>query len=139
MEITQKYEEQFLREFKVLLAKEWGKVDSFDENEYGSNLPRPILAISGGNLLGGLSFTWYPNPEVSGIALWINSVFVIEEQRNLGIGTRLIARATEVAQTNELFVLTGVPSLYEKVGWQFVSAEKSGQILKYMESATGRP
>jgi Acetyltransferase (GNAT) family len=134
MEITKNYQVEELQEFKKMALGEWPSVDFSKENEEGLIAPKPILARKNCLIIGGLSYIWYPNPDQSESALWINTVLVTASCRNHGVGTSLIKFAMqEQAPESELFVYTTFPSLYLKVGWSLVSIDKENHVLKYIK------
>jgi len=108
------------------LTAEWGEVESFD------NVPPPLLAIEGRKLLGGLMFSSFQKPDREEIGLWINALFVAPEHRRKGIGSLLIRAAeAEAARTGEreLFALTDIPKLYQRLGWQCVESSSNGTVV----------
>jgi N-acetylglutamate synthase-like GNAT family acetyltransferase len=136
MEITKNYKAEELQEFKRMALGEWQNVDFSKENEAGLITPKPILARENGLIIGGLSYVWYPNPDQSKLALWVNTVVVLPSCRNHGVGTELIRSAMqEQAPETELFVYTARPNLYLKLGWSFVSADKEHHVLKYVNKS----
>jgi len=120
-----------LNEYYNWVVDEWGTVDSFDKVKNGLELPAPLLALNEGTLVGGLSFTVYQSPSGSGMALWINTVYIHENSRGFGIASRLILKAEEVSRKfcRELFVYTDKPDLYRKLGWRVVEEGEENTVL----------
>lgn len=127
--------ETLLTQLREWLEAEWGQVDSFDGNHPDIDVPRPLVAVDeGGSLLGGLVFSSFQIPLSTDVAVWINAVIVSPSQRKNGIASELIQAAEVEAKLRtiaELFVLSEYPGLYEKLGWRFVSLDKSrnGTVL----------
>jgi GNAT superfamily N-acetyltransferase len=95
MEIIKNYRVDELQEFKKMALSEWPNVEFSKENEAGIIVPKPILAMKNGIIIGGLSYVWYPNPDQGKFALWINTVLVVPSCRNHGVGTALIKFAMQ--------------------------------------------
>lgn len=60
--VSSEAEPQYPEMLRERVLSEWGNVDPFDGNHPEFKIPAPLLAISGENLIGGLSFTSYPVP-----------------------------------------------------------------------------
>ncbi|MBB6479516.1 GNAT family N-acetyltransferase [Spirochaeta isovalerica] len=123
--ITADYNSPYLEQLKKWFESEWKR-----EYIFHRNIPNPLIALSGERLLGGLAFTEYPNPEKEGMALWINALFVKQENRKSGIASDLISAANEMTGSVELYVLTHIPLLYQKSGWTIISVEEKNSVLK---------
>jgi GNAT superfamily N-acetyltransferase len=122
----------FLKEFRKWVDAEWGNVDPF-EGVNGSALPPPILALEDETLVGGLSFTHSSIPGTEEIALWLNTLLVAPEYRRRGIGSQLVAAAESSAWhqgLDVLYVFTGVPRIYQKLGWQVYSRAGEHTVLR---------
>lgn len=122
-----------LQNLQTLLAKEWGDFDLFKGATEKIDVPFPLLAVDGDNLLGGIAFSRYKSPIDDQISLWVNGLVVKPEYRLRGIGSCLI-RAAEVKLKEKgfetLFALTDIPKLYEKLGWCVVSISKRDSVVK---------
>ena len=115
-----------LKRLSEWLLEEWGEVETFD------NVPPPLLAIEGRELLGGLMFSTFHKPGREEQGLWINALFVAPEHRRQGIASQLIRAAeTEAVRTGEqeLFALTDIPKLYENLGWRCVETSSDGTVV----------
>lgn len=122
-----------LETYQKWVSDEWGGEHSFDPPEGSPPLPSPLLALTEGELAGGISFTWYPDPVTSERALWVNTLFVVPHWRGNGYGLDLIVAAEqcakEVAGARELFVYTDSPGLYRKRDWSTISQDESMAVL----------
>jgi len=122
-----------LETYRKWVADEWGGEHSFGSPDGSPPLPSPLLALSECELVGGISFTWYPDPATSERALWINTLFVAPYWRGNGYGIDLIAAAEqhskEVVGTRELFVYTDSPGVYRKRDWSTISQDESMAVL----------
>ncbi len=111
---------------------EWGKRGVFDFD--GATFPGPLVAVADGEPVGGLAFTTFPRPglgpKVSG--LWIHALFVPPKHRRKGIASQLI-RAAEVQAVpfseGDLYALTDIPELYEKLGWRRIQSDAAGTVV----------
>jgi len=116
-------------ELNVQLNKEWTEIGSFEKEMYGISIPNPIGVLIDGVIIGGLSFTNYRAPISEEIVVWVNAVLVQPSYRHRGIASKLLVAAQSTA--HKLFALTDIPELYTKLGWQIVSHESDGTIVKY--------
>ena len=66
------------------------------------------------------------------LGLWINALFVPPKHRRNGIASQLV-RAAEAeaarAGERELFALTDIPKLYQKLGWQCMKSSSGGIVV----------
>ena len=130
--ISSQFNSPHLPQLYQWFINEWGEVDAFDKSKYDLPLPSPLLALDGDELVGGLSFTAYDQPNGSEMGLWINALYVHPDQRGQGIASKLIDVAEKTASEshmNELFARTDIPVLYEKIGWKVLSVTCEGTIL----------
>ncbi|MEX0739059.1 MAG: GNAT family N-acetyltransferase [Pseudohongiella sp.] len=131
--ITSTVSAEDLEIYRQWVSGEWGSEHSFDPPEGSPSLPSPLLALTEGELSGGISFTWYPNPGRSEQALWINTLYVESESRGNGYALDLIAAAEQcakgVACASELFVYTDAPGLYGKRNWSILSQDGKMTVL----------
>ncbi|HEY8940370.1 MAG TPA: GNAT family N-acetyltransferase [Cellvibrio sp.] len=133
MDITTTYGEPEFRQFKTLIADQWPHAELPDWNQESSKLPKAVLAVRDGQVIGGLSFIWYPRPGGGELVLWINTLFIAPFHRKSGVASALVQFAmNERARDKEIFVYTTVPSLYLKLGWSLVSVDNEHHVLKYI-------
>jgi len=122
-----------LETYRRWVSMEWASEHSFDPPDDSPPLPSPLLALSAGTLIGGISFTWHPAPATSQRALWINTLYVEPDSRGKGYALELIAAAEQCAKeatgVSELFVYTNAPGLYEKRAWSLISKDKEMSVL----------
>lgn len=122
-----------LETYRRWVSMEWASEHSFDPPDDSPPLPSPLLALSDGTLIGGISFTWHPAPATSQRALWINTLYIEPGSRGKGYALELIAaaeqRAKEAAGVGELYVYTNAPGLYEKRSWSLISKDKEMSVL----------
>ena len=111
---------------------EWGPKSALDLDAI-PNLS-PLVAIANGEPIGGLAFTRFqrpgPGPKVS--VLWINALFVPPIHRRKGIASQLIQAAEAEAvrlREAELYALTDLPALYEKLGWRLIRSDAAGTVV----------
>lgn len=113
---------------------EWG-AEVFPKAQHnGVMVPGPVVAVDCQKaLLGGLTFTTAPRPDGSGTGVWINTLIVVPNHRGIGIATQLVSAAEAAANVvgvHQLFVLSDVPALYRKLGWQDVGPEpKDDEVI----------
>lgn len=125
------YKHQLL-DLQYLLESEWGAFDLFKGATKEMHVPFPLLAVDDGTVIGGLAFARFKSPIGNQAGIWINGLIVKPDYRLHGIGSRLIQAAETTLKMqgfNSLFVLTDIPSLYEKLGWKIVSISERGGIL----------
>lgn len=111
---------------------EWGEGDFFQTRRYDKNIPAPLIALKGEQLVGGLSFTRYPNPDADTIEIWVNALLISPKFRGQNIAHQLIQHAQQtVCKLNEnyIFARTAVPQLYMKSGWEMLKSDGADQIM----------
>lgn len=109
---------------------EWGNEGSLVSDT--ASTPATLVAVDGGALLGGLAFTSYKRPESERTGLWINALFVATQHRRKGIASQLVRAAVAEAHRRseaQLYALTDIPELYEKLGWQRIKSDAVGTIV----------
>lgn len=124
----------YVSELRNLLEDEWGPFDAFEQEKGGVYSPSPIIAIENRNLVGGLVFSVWNNPEAEGYAVWVNGVIVKQGYRGKGVASRLVNRATLVmagCSQPTLYVKSSIDELYLKNGWRAFSKVDSETIFKY--------
>ena len=124
-----------LIQLREWLESEWGHIDPFEGNHAEVTIPSPVVAVNEqSSLLGGLIYGAFAKPGKTEIAVWVNAVFVSPVHRKKGIASRLVRTAEGEAKRlaiDELFVLSDVPGLYQKLDWQIVGSDstRNGTIL----------
>lgn len=121
-----------LKRLREWFVAEWGEVDSFGSETDGTAVPRPLLALQRDELIGGLAFSGFRQPDSTELGLWINALFVTPKHRRRGIASRLIRAAeAEAVRAGErrLFALTDIPTLYSKLGWHSVKRSSEGTVV----------
>ena len=118
-----------LIQLRKWLESEWGHIDPFEGNHAEVTIPSPVVAVNEQtSLLGGLIFGAFAKPGKPDIAVWVNAVIVSPDHRKKGIASQLLQAAEGEAKRlaiDELFVLSDVPGLYQKLGWQIVGSDSS--------------
>ncbi len=118
------------REFKKWITDKWGVVEELatEDNDYGN--PLPLLAFDD-LVVGGLSFATNKDDDGNDM-LWINSLFVVDTYRHLGIGTKLVLEAEKKAIAHgvkELFAYTEIPELYKKLSWVVLEVNGENSVV----------
>jgi len=113
----------------------WGS-KTYDETltslDKPENCPRTLIAIDAERQpVGVLGFGRFRRAEGTTATLWINVLYVVEEQRSRGVGSRLLVAAIDRAEpwTERLYVYTDVPGWYENRGWTAIEATDDGAVL----------
>lgn len=135
MDVIKNYSATELLEFQKLVLDKWPTTE-FQKQQNGEPIvPQPILARNVNSVVGGLSYIRYPHPESGAMALWINTLLVVDAYQKQGIASNLIKFAMQdlVAGT-ELFVYTAIPSIYLKSGWVPVSQDGENHVLKFSKA-----
>jgi GNAT superfamily N-acetyltransferase len=105
--------------------------------------PPTLIALIYKRPVGVLGFGRWRRPDETADSLWINSLYVIEDERSRRLGSRLVAAAVESASSfaDELNVLTDIPSWYERRGWTRIEESSDGSVLQrpLTQIATCRP
>lgn len=116
----------YLDEVERLFQSEWSDFKLSNDYNENANLPAVIVATLDNELVGGLAFSRFKEPNLEGEVIWINAVFVEPEQRGKGLAKALIQEG--VAQASlfkqaDLYAYTNVPQLYQDIGWREVDTE----------------
>ncbi len=119
-------------ELNRLLHKEWPDLGEFDEIKHGVVVPRPIAVLKNREIIGGLSYTSYKEPNAEGFAVWVNAVYVAPKYRHQGVASKLVQASHNEAGC--LYALTDIPALYTKNGWVVVNANVNGAVVKYSKN-----
>ena len=112
---------------------EWDDVEPLVPMKNGQVIPNPIIALKDGELVGGLIFTRFLSPITKEQAVWINAVFIKDEERKQGISSQLINSAEKLVKERgepELFVFTEIQALYSKLNWQVIETVDDHFVLK---------
>lgn len=125
---------QLVAEFRTWLIDEWGTIDAFEGRHPGTPVPRPIFALDGEQLIGGLAFTSAKLPDGK-VGVWVNAVLVASIHRRKGVATELI-EASKLAAAElgfrEIHALTDIPQLYENLGWSVRRTTEDGSHVMGM-------
>ena len=94
--------------------------------------PPTLIALVDKRPVGVLGFGRWRKPDETEDSLWINSLYVIEDERSRKLGSRLLATAVESASAfaDELKVLTDIPIWYERRGWVTIEVADEGSVLR---------
>ncbi len=94
--------------------------------------PPNLIALIDKRPVGVLGFGRWRQPDETVDSLWINSLYVIEDERSRRLGSRLLATAVESASSfaDELNVLTDIPIWYERRGWVTIEVADEGSVLR---------
>ncbi len=105
--------------------------------------PPNLIALIDKRPVGVLGFGRWRKPDETVDSLWINSLYVIEDERSRRLGSRLLATAVESASAfaDELKVLTDIPIWYERRGWVTIEVADEGSVLRrsLAQASTPRP
>jgi GNAT superfamily N-acetyltransferase len=105
--------------------------------------PPTLIALIGKKPVGVLGFGRWRKPDETADSLWINSLYVIEDERSRRLGSLLLATAVESASAfaDELKVLTDIPIWYERRGWATIEVADEGSVLRrsLAQASTPRP
>lgn len=105
--------------------------------------PPALIALIDERPVGVLGFGRWRQPDETADSLWINSLYVIEDERSRRLGSRLLATAVESASAfaDELNVLTDIPIWYERRGWETIEVADEGSVLRrsVAQATTPRP
>ncbi|MFM2589723.1 GNAT family N-acetyltransferase [Vibrio sp. TBV020] len=109
-----------------LFQTEWSDFLFVDIYKPEANLPPVIVALRDNQVVGGLAYSRFQEPNGDSEVIWFNAVFVSNEWRGQGIASELIKRGVNQVSTmsqSNLYAYTNVPSLYESLGWLAVDIE----------------
>ncbi|WP_082880303.1 GNAT family N-acetyltransferase [Vibrio bivalvicida] len=114
------------REVERLFQSMWPDLVLDEHYRDDVNLPPVIVAMEDEELIGGLAFSRYQEPNGTEQVIWINAVFIAPKWRGKGIARQLINRAVEQVSAKEqayLYANTNVSPLYISIGWFVVDIE----------------
>jgi len=113
-------------ELERLFQSEWSDFLFADTYKSDASLPPVLVAIRNNEVIGGLAYSSFKEPNGESEVVWFNAVFVSPDWRNQGIASELINRGvnqvSEPLQT-KLYAYTNVVPLYQSLGWSVVDAE----------------
>ena len=103
-------------------------VESLDDPE---RCPPTLIAVTVRQPVGVISFGRYRRADDSVDTLWINSLYVLEEARSGGLGSRLLTAAVDSAGSvaDELYVYTDIAPWYERRGWTVIESTDVNSVL----------
>lgn len=107
------------------LLPNWGYQAALDElstHTRRNEIPLTLVGLDGDRLLGSVSLLVDDLPGWEHLTPWLASVFVAPEARGLGVGRRLVERATALAGElghRQLHLFTaGQAEFYRRLGWE---------------------
>lgn len=112
-----------LSDLESLFQSEW---QDFCFEGYSSELPSPLIAVCDDEVIGGLAYTFHPEPRGDIDVVWLNALYISSDYRGQGIASTLISESLKTItklNQNRVYVYTNIPTLYQKLGWSFVEAE----------------
>ncbi|WP_232460266.1 GNAT family N-acetyltransferase [Vibrio syngnathi] len=111
-----------------LFQTEWSDFLFADTYKSEAHLPPVIVALRNNEVIGGLAYSCFKEPQGNSEVIWFNAVFVSPELRGQGIASELINRGvkqvSEAVQGN-LYAYTNVAPLYLSLGWSVVDIESA--------------
>jgi GNAT superfamily N-acetyltransferase len=113
--------------------------ESLDDHD---GRPSTLIAMLDQRPVGVLGFGLFRRDGDSVDTLWINALYVVEEERSRGVGSRLVAAAVETArqQADELYVFTDIAPWYERRGWTIIEVTDEDTVLcRSLQEAAGIP
>ncbi|MDE1341169.1 GNAT family N-acetyltransferase [Vibrio aestuarianus] len=118
-----------------LFQREWSDFLFADTYKPESQLPPVIVALKDNEVIGGLAYSWYREPQGCEEVIWFNAVFVSPDFRGRGIASELINRGVSQVSANiqsNLYVYTNVSPLYESLGWSvvYIEMESNHKVMK---------
>ena len=125
--------QQYLQPLRTRLELEWGKIDPFEGTHPEVVVPAPLILLDETGLLaGGLAFSTFENPLKQEISVWVNALLVEPAHRGAGYASKLVQVAEAEAiklDIEKLFVQSGFPDLYQKLGWSLIETSGSDAVL----------
>lgn len=100
--------------------------------------PSTWVALRDERLVGFVVLNTHAPSALIGRPHWIDGVIVDPSLRRTGLASLLIQNAERTAKTmgaTHLHALTGIPSLYEKLGWSVVETPCPGDFVLRKELA----
>lgn len=94
--------------------------------------PSTLIAMLDQRPVGVLGFGLFRRDGDNDETLWINALYVTEEERSRGLGSRLLRAAVDTAGplADELYVLTDIAPWYERRGWTIIETTDEGDVLR---------
>lgn len=107
-----------------------------------ATIPTTLVALEGTEVIGSASLLVEDLPEWKQFTPWVASVFVAPAWRGRSVGSRLVARAVEVAGKTgaaTVYLLTpGQEAFYRRLGWSVVEvASNPERRVTIMSRPTG--
>ena len=102
-----------------------------DSLDNPAKCPPTLIAVAGDRPVGVISFGRWRRPSDISDSLWINALYVVEDERTAGLGSRLLSEAVEIAgrQADDLFVYTDIGNWYQDRGWTPIETDDGGSTL----------
>lgn len=113
-------------ELEKRFQNEWPDFLFADSYKHDTNLPPVLIAIRENQVIGGLAYSYFKEPNGDSDVIWVNALLVLPEWRGQGIASELINRGIkQVSNTHQthLYVYTNVPNLYQSLDWSIVDIE----------------
>ncbi len=112
--------EQWGRQYKMESVSV--QLELFAKRKNRDKIPLALVAFLGAQPVGTASLKIREMTTHTHLLYWLGAVYVVEQFRNQGIGTELIARATDIARNlgvDALYLHTpDKTGLYERFGWE---------------------
>jgi len=111
-------------------------VASLDDPE---NCPPTLIAVASGRPVGVVAFGRFRRADDTVETLWINAMYVVEAERDRGLGSRLLSAAIDLAGSwvEQLYVYTDLPTWYEHRGWTVIESTGGDSVLRCRLSRAG--
>ena len=111
------------RQLEAIFQSEWDDLVLDEHYTDEANLPKVLVALNGSEVVAGLAFSRFKEPNNTDEVIWINALVVQEVWRGQGMAGQLLDQA--VAQLTSfdqqyLYANTNVAPLYIKQGWFIV-------------------
>ncbi|EGR3325530.1 N-acetyltransferase [Vibrio parahaemolyticus] len=117
---------QYWIALEKLFQTEWSNFLFAETYKSENYLPPVLVALKNNEVIGGLAYSRYQEPNGNSEVIWLNAVFVSPEWRGQGIVSELINRGvnqvSELFQNN-LYAYTNVAQLYKSLGWSVVDID----------------
>ncbi|WP_140343204.1 GNAT family N-acetyltransferase, partial [Vibrio parahaemolyticus] len=117
---------QYWIALEKLFQTEWSNFLFAETYKSENYLPPVLVALKNNEVIGGLAYSRYQEPNGNSEVIWLNAVFVSPEWRGQGIASELINRGvnqvSELFQNN-LYAYTNVAQLYKSLGWSVVDID----------------
>jgi GNAT superfamily N-acetyltransferase len=103
--------------------------ESLDDHD---GRPSTLIAMLDQRPVGVLGFGLFCRAGDKVDTLWINALYVVEEERSDGLGSRLVNAAVDSVRlhADELYVFTDIAPWYERRGWTIIEVTDEGTVLR---------